>query len=558
MKYMTPILTGMLLICFCFALNSQNTVGVQQLRPEQVYPGYNLIYPHNQPNVYLLDACGQIVHSWTDDSEYRPGNAAYILPDGKLVKTKRHYLSIQDPIWAGGGGAIVEIVNWDNQPIDRFEQNDSLFRLHHDIAPMPNGNVLMIVWEKKTEEEAIAAGRDPDLLPGGELWSEAIWEWDPTQDSIVWRWSVWDHLVQDQDAQKDNFGIVADHPELININYDEHDGHKDWLHMNAIDYNPVLDQIAMSVPYFNEMWIIDHSTTPAEAAGHNGGNSGKGGDLLFRWGNPQAFDRGTVEDKQLFFQHDVNWVNPTANLDDEDYGWLAVYNNRTPDQRSPGHILITQPTPDNFNYPIASSGFAPDTFHRTVYYPTDEVRSNSVSVSSVQFLPNGNALMMAGRWGFAYELNPDGEVVWQYIVPLLAGMPVAQGEVLGIGDNLTFRIERYAEDYPGFANKDLDPKEYLESSPNEGYCDFLIPVREKLEAAPDLKVFPNPAQDRLRIEWGESQRRSSTAKMINMQGRVVQHIPLLDQWTEVDVSRLPAGIYFLQVPGVVARKVIVE
>jgi hypothetical protein len=40
--------------------------------------------------------------------------------------------------------------------------------------------------------------------------------------------------------------------------------------MNSIDYNPELDQIAMSVRGNSEVWIIDHGTTTAEAKGHTG------------------------------------------------------------------------------------------------------------------------------------------------------------------------------------------------------------------------------------------------------------------------------------------------
>ena len=119
---------------------------------------------------------------------------------------------------------------------------------------------------------------------GNELWAEAILEWNPMIDEVVWEWHIWNHLIQDYDESKANYGTVAEHPELIDINYDRNDGHPDWLHMNAIDYNPILDQIVMSVPYFDELWVIDHSTSKEEAASHTGGKSGKGGDLLYRWG----------------------------------------------------------------------------------------------------------------------------------------------------------------------------------------------------------------------------------------------------------------------------------
>ena len=53
--------------------------------------------------------------------------------------------------------------------------------------------------------------------------------------------------------------------------------------MNAVDYNAEFDQLMISVHNLSEVWIIDHSTTTAEAAGHTGGRSGKGGDILYRW-----------------------------------------------------------------------------------------------------------------------------------------------------------------------------------------------------------------------------------------------------------------------------------
>jgi hypothetical protein len=66
--------------------------------------------------------------------------------------------------------------------------------------------------------------------------------------------------------------------------------------MNSIDYNPDLDQIALSVKGNSEAWIIDHGTTTAQAAGHTGGRRGQGGDLLYRWGNPLTYRAGTAND----------------------------------------------------------------------------------------------------------------------------------------------------------------------------------------------------------------------------------------------------------------------
>lgn len=558
MKLAIPYSLSFLSVLLIYTLGiSQNTIGLLDIKPKETFEGYNLIYPHNQPNVYLLDQCGEIVHTWTDADNFRPGNGVYLLPDGTLIKTKRDKIFLNDPIWAGGGGAFVEVRNWNNQLLSSFELNDSLFRLHHDVAPMPNGNILMIAWERRTKEEAVSAGRDTALLSQDQLWGETILEWDPQLDRIVWRWSVWDHLIQDYDDTKDNFGVVGDHPELININYDEHNGHPDWLHINAIDYNPVLDQIALSVPYFNEMWVLDHSTTPEESAGHTGGNAGKGGDLLFRWGNPAAYNQGGLEDKRFFFQHDVHWVDPLATPADTAFGYIAAYNNRTPDMKSPGQIVDSEVIAESATYPFDGKIFGAPEFVRTLFYPGDEIRTNSASVSSVQFLPNGNALLLAGRWGYAYELNPSGEVVWEYIVPIQNGSPATQGDTIGIGDNLTFRMTRYAVDYPAFEGRDLSPQGYLELEPNEALCNLLLPTEDKQLAESTIRIYPNPARTSLTITQELESQEVAAVSLHDLSGRLVERIPLTGIRTTVAVGHLPAGVYLIRGKGMVAKKMVI-
>src|SRR5207248_6947015 len=97
----------------------------------------------------------------------------------------------------------------------------------------------------------------------------------------------------------------------------------DWLHVNSVAYNAELDQIMLSVFEFSEVWVIDHGTKTAEAAGHEGGKSGKGGDLLYRWGNPRAYRAGTVKDQKLFGQHNAQWI--AKGLPGE--GHVLIFNN---------------------------------------------------------------------------------------------------------------------------------------------------------------------------------------------------------------------------------------
>ena len=117
-------------------------------------------------------------------------------------------------------------------------------------------------------------------------------------------------------------------------------------------YNSDLDQIALSCKNMNEVYIIDHSTTTEEAAGHTSGNTGKGGDILYRWGNPQVYKKGLSSDQQLFAQHDVQWIE-TGHPDE---GKLIVFNNGNGRYPAYSSVDIIEPPKDNGSYVLQPNG----------------------------------------------------------------------------------------------------------------------------------------------------------------------------------------------------------
>src|SRR5262249_2703132 len=123
----------------------------------------------------------------------------------------------------GAGGHIQEFT-WEGDLVWDFKFASATQLAHHDICRLPNGNILMTVWEKKPAKEAVAAGRRPETVGQGNLLPDCIIEVQPTGKTtgkIVWEWHVWDHLIQDHDASKANFGDVGAHPELIDVNFGE-------------------------------------------------------------------------------------------------------------------------------------------------------------------------------------------------------------------------------------------------------------------------------------------------------------------------------------------------
>jgi hypothetical protein len=543
--------------CILPSLTAQHTVGLISYDLSKTYEGYNLMFPHNQPNVYLLNNCGEIVHFWDDEPMVRPGNTVYLLPNGDLVKCSRDAVVTDDVIWAGGGGEFIEIRDWDNNLKWKYTLNDSLQRLHHDIAPMPNGNILAIVWERKLKDEAIAAGRDSTKLGRGDFWSEAIYEIQPEGDSfnIVWEWHQWDHMIQDFDSTKANFGVLKDNPGLINMNWGSNAPPSSWMHMNAIDFNPFLNQILVSTPAFSEIWIIDHSTTTAEAAGHTGGLSNRGGDLMFRWGNPAVYGRGDASDEKLFFQHDPHWVDAHLDPSHPQFGKIVVYNNRVGSDSSSVNILNPLFLEYAWMYAMdEDSTFLPADFDWSYGRP-DKEKMFSGGLSSVQLLPNGNTLICAGQIGNAFEITGSEEIVWEYRTPLRQGNAVAQGEMLVPGENQTFRMNRYPADYPAFAGRDLSGKGYIELNPDTAFCDLTSSADPGLDNAQILSVYPNPVSGLLTITWNGDQ--VVDIQLMDELGHIViadKHVP---GNVQMDLSGLTPGLYLLRVGAYPLKKVVV-
>ena len=316
LQYLTIWILSMLATT---AFAQDNTIGTIVYNEDATDAGFNLIYPHNQPDAFLLDMCGNVVHKWENADSLRPANVIYILENSDVMTTYRPASFQNDAIWAGGGGATIERRTWDNEPIWSFTRNDAEYRLHHDIQPMANGNVLVIAWEQRDSLECIEAGRNPENLTGAGMWSEVVWVIAPGDDGlgeVVWEWAVWDHLVQDFDATKENYGVIADNIDKIDINFGSvSNAVADWLHINAIDFDEFSQHIMLSVPTFNEIWVVDYgNTTP--------------GELKWRWGNPMAYDRGDSTDMKLGYQHHTHWLDLALSTNSPDYGKVGVFNNR--------------------------------------------------------------------------------------------------------------------------------------------------------------------------------------------------------------------------------------
>ncbi len=469
-------------------------------KTEQATNGYVLFQPSSSVQTYLMNMDGIIVHTWTGELY---SMHSYLLENGHLFRLE---LDLDFPTFSAGGQAgRIREYDWEGNMVWDFEYANENELIHHDIEILPNGNILAISYEVKTLEEAIEAGKNPQHIAKAGIWPDKIIEIKPTKPNggdIVWEWHMWNHLVQDIDSTKQNYGVIADHPGKLNINIYEEGGPpmtaaqiedmiksgiassnatvdnqaSDISHVNAIGYNPQLDQIVISSPHYNEIYVIDHSTTTQEAKGN-------AGDFLYRWGNPANYGRGTKADQKLFFQHDIKWIPkgyPGA-------GNLMVFNNdiENPNNKLPsfwapyksdkspepfvsiediGNYSATYqfipPTNEDGSYILPKGESYGPSEPSWTYLAPDKYSLYSAFISGAHRLKNGHTLITSGANGRFLEVTPENDIVWEYWNPYYHDYKLPDGspyKPAGRFLYLQFRSTHYTLDYPAFSGKDLKP-----------------------------------------------------------------------------------------------------
>ncbi len=201
----------------------------------------------------------------------------------------------------------------------------------------------------------------------------------------------------------------------------------------------------LSSPTYGEFWIIDHSISMAEASGSTGGKYGKGGDLLYRWGNDETYGKGTRDESTLYWQHDTQWIDeglPGA-------GNVLIYNNgqrrsldgkyRRNDKtasfgKSYSNVLeVKLPMSEDGQFDInKKANIVWDWSHpdKTSYY--------SPFMSGATRLPNGNTIFNGAYDKYIHEVNADGEIVLDYSLE---------------GWGRLYRVYKHGADYSGLKFK---------------------------------------------------------------------------------------------------------
>ena len=397
---------------------SRRSVGVVARKRHRVAPGYVLFSVGKM--TWLLDDDGRAAHSWTSK---RNVFVSYLMENGDLLRDGSD-LALAPQFKAGGASGYVERVTWENVLVWSWSATPRFrFLSHHDVEPLKNGNVLLLVWEKKSKGDAIAAGRHPELIPDGEVWNNLVVEIEPCDDGgakEVWRWDQWAHLCQDYDASKANYvEDVALHPTKFDLNFcppggkafcrggglkaNEHSsqqcafdmgtpgktGERDWLHANSVSHSEALGVVVVSYNVPSEVVVLKYRGD---------------GDILYRLGNPLVARTGDRHAQELFTQHSAVVVDAG---DATKLGLLVFNNGRAPDRM--------WSTVDEFSVDLETRAHT-----KTKSFGTACGHQNSFYChhsSGCRRLENGNTMIVQGPQGIIVELDDQGEEVWRYISP---------------------------------------------------------------------------------------------------------------------------------------------
>lgn len=380
---------------------------------------------------FLLDHTGKQVHAWKTDRYSPEGCAAYLLDNGHLLRNvaPSDWLDIKD--FSVGAHGTVEIVDCDGKILwEHTRQKKGHHALHHDIEPLPNGNVLLLSYEAKTPAEVAALGGKPSK---GIRWFEKIIEVKPNLDDgsteLVWEWDVTDHLIQDEHPTLPNYGDPAAHPERLDLNFPPPINRH--FHFNSVDYHAGRDQILVSSLIYGEVYVIDR----------------KSGKILYRWGNPAAYGMGSKADQILAGQHDARWMDDPRRPHTGDF---TVHNNRAgklPGATQPGPFAmgVTHSAVVEVKMPAMHDGAylradgKPFAGAITWQYKPDPLDSwFAPFMSGADRLPNGNTLIINSHNKRVFEITPAGESVLNFHIP---------------GPGRVFRIYKIPPDHPGLTGR---------------------------------------------------------------------------------------------------------
>ena len=541
------------------------------------YNGYTLF--GTRGTSYLIDMEGHVVHTWPIGTNPRLTEA------GTLLDAVGGNPSNQNT-WRE--------LDWSGNTVWQYSESRSNYHGHHDFAKIYNPKLgdstfIYIANKDLTSAQCLNAGCSPsNSYTNAQM--DAIVEVDRS-GNVIWEWWFFDHVVQDIDATKPTYGVVANTPGKIDLNLRGNPVKSDWMHCNSLDYNQELDLMVINSVH-GEFYVIDHGNTfiPNDADSTLSLAASAKGDFKYRFGDPAKYDKGdppsvldnwekaTSGHKQLGGSHDIQWIKP--GLPGE--GNFLVFNNAENLFELTPQSYIIEINPYKNSSGIITSSFVnpPDAGYTVVNSPNSNLMKEKKNVSkqivwtfssknntsfystigsSAQRLPNGNTLVCSMNDGHFFEVAPgDTSIVWEYINPMTRdGIKKIKTDNYPTYNGV-FRAYRYTGDHPALAGKDLTPGKTMTGSTPTYYTPADLTITKTVEYPKSAEIqtrnYPNPFSNTTIIEFEISEPKRINIAVYDFSGNYVK--PVTDcnysagtyslEWdgTNQSGSTVTSGIYF--------------
>ena len=339
-------------------------VGTTIYRPASCSGGYNLVGASG--TVRLVNMNGEEVHAWLVDPDGQKGfiHRVRLLPNGRLM------------LLFGGGEIAGHVAEFDWEGHETWVYAPE-HPAHHDFWPTERGSVFLLCSISVPPpylDKVVDAERAKEGIHGDELIEVN------REKEVVWRWLQHEHM----DVNRCN-------PIPANRNWAGGAGNNtitDWTHTNTIQELPANrwydagdarfkpGNILQSCRQIDTISIVDRDSGEvvwSYTGTYNGGLSGQHDSQMIPQGLPGAgniivFDNGASPHKDLAHCgcSYVLEINPS------DSSLVWVYEN--------GHFFFARFT------------------------------------ASCQRLPNGNTLILESLCRRLFEVTPEKEIVWEYVL----------------------------------------------------------------------------------------------------------------------------------------------
>jgi len=371
---------------------------------DQTLDGQVLFGPADGSGLYLIEEDGVVTEAWVRSPGSSSGDnadVAQLLPNGLILRTVNNAT-----IDALGATGTVELMDKTGATVWSCDLREAWFGGQHFqgdaqwIAPdqargnAPWGSILLSAYIIQSGDKVGEIGKN--LTAADRVYVDSLIEIVPNSSG---------DQLSDQGGiyRAGDCGSTAwEWRATDRIAFDAGDlpvpGGVDWTNFTSIAYNPELDMVAAAARGIGEVWVIDHSTDTQTSV-----TDAVAAELLARW---------TGADQPL----SVSWA---------------------------GSLLLVVADGAVWSVDVSDDS-------------ADRIYELSGEQGWAEQLPNGNLLVTDADGGVVVEVAPSGEVVWEFVSPVVGGGPGETDEILELdadvaaGENRIGRAFKYPADYPGF------------------------------------------------------------------------------------------------------------